>query len=136
MITAVDTSVLLDVFKNDPKHCAASADALREAITKGSLIACDIVWAETAAVFDNPRLFREVMERLEIQFSPLGEDSAELAGVTWANYRKQGGTRTRVVADFLVAAHAQIQADCLLSRDRGFYRGYFRKLSIVDPASA
>ena len=41
--------------------------------------------------------------------------------------------RDRVVADFLIGAHAAQQADALLTRDRSFYRRGFR-VRIIDPA--
>ena len=40
----------------------------------------------------------------------------------------------RPVADLLVGAHALLQADRLLTRDRGFYRDYFRGLKVIEPA--
>jgi predicted nucleic acid-binding protein len=43
--------------------------------------------------------------------------------------------RERVIADFLVAAHASVHADRLLTRDRGFYRSRFRTLRILDPSA-
>jgi len=49
-----------------------------------------------------------------------------------AEYRRRGGTRARVVADFLVGAHARGNADRLLTRDRGFFGSYFADLEIVD----
>ena len=131
MITAVDSSVLIDVFVNDPEHGQASAESLRNCIREGSLTACDIVWAEIAGVFVNAETFDSAMNTLGIRFSPLDVKSACKAGAAWKAYRKSGGTRERVVADFLIGAHAAEQADRLLTRDRGFYRKYFHGLKLV-----
>lgn len=134
MITAVDTNVLLDVFGKDAGFCDRSADALRQGLREGRLVVSDIVLAELAAVFPDPGLLKRQMEALPIAYSTLNEEAALLAGGLWHAYRKHGGTRERLVADFLIAAHAQVQCDRLLSRDRGFYRKHFPKLRILDPS--
>jgi predicted nucleic-acid-binding protein len=46
MVTAVDTSVLLDVLLNDPRHSGSSIAALRRAANEGSLVICETVLAE------------------------------------------------------------------------------------------
>lgn len=135
MITAVDTSVLLDIFFDDPAFSASSAAALRKCIAEGALIACDIVWAETASAFPDKKEFLEKMSVLGISFSPISGESSILAGEAWKQYRLNGGKRDRVIADFLIGAHAIKQGERLLMRDRGFYRGYFSSLTVLDSTS-
>jgi hypothetical protein len=53
----------------------------------------------------------------------------------WQKYRETGGKRSRMVADFMIASHASRQCDRLLTRDRGFYRDYFKGLKLLDPAN-
>lgn len=134
MITAVDTSVLLDVFTADPQFGVDSAAALRRCIADGGVIACEVVWAETAAAFPDLSAAREALTRLRVDFSALDEAATLSVGESWRAYRRAGGKRERVIADFLVGAHARASADRLLTRDRGFYRRYFDGLQIVDPS--
>lgn len=136
MITAVDTSVLLDIFGADPVFGPRSAQALRSCLREGRLVACEVVWAEVASMFPSPPLAREALERLAVEFSALGQDAALAAATAWKTYRARGGRRQRVAADFLIGAHARLQAERLLTRDRGFYRAYFAGLSVLDPATA
>jgi predicted nucleic acid-binding protein len=136
VITAVDTSVLLDVFGADATFGRRSAAALRVALDEGGLVACEVVWAETAASFSAAAAARDALARLRIDFSPLDVQASLTAGDSWRDYRQAGGTRERVVADFLIGAHAMGHADRLLTRDRGFYRRYFTTLAIVDPSAS
>lgn len=131
MITAVDTNVLLDVFGNDSTFKADSESRLRECIAEGVLVACDVVWAEIAGAFASAAGARQAMNDLGVAFVPIEETSALSAGTAWRAYRARGGRRERMVADFLIGAHASLHADRLLTRDRGFYRRYFTGLRIV-----
>ncbi len=135
MITAVDSSVLLDVYRADPEFGPGSKAALARCLDEGVLSACDVVWAEVSAFFESKEAAREAFEVSEIGFSVIVEPTAQIAATAWREYRKAGGKRTRLVGDFLVGAHAQVQAERLLTRDRGFYRSYFKKLAILDPAA-
>jgi predicted nucleic acid-binding protein len=127
--------VLLDVLGADPTFGPRSREALRQAYDAGALVACEIVWAEVRAHFATEQAFRGAMRELGVQFDPLTADAAEAAGRVWRHRRGAGQPgRDRVVADFLIAAHALLQADALVTRDRGFYRRYFANLKLVDPS--
>ena len=133
MITAVDTNVLLDVFGADTKFGRASAAALKQCIGEGAIVACEVVWAETAAAFSSHLQFLEAMEALGVVYSPMDQESAFQAGTAWRAYRAKGGKRERVAADFLIGAHALVQCERLLTRDRGFYRSSFAGLKVLEP---
>ena len=136
MITAVDTSVLLDVFGPDPKFGPGSKHALQRVLREGTLVACEVVWAELGAAFPSEELLERTLEHLGVRFEPLSQQAGLRAGSAWREYRARGGRRERVAADFLIGAHALTSADRLLTRDRGFFRDYFTGLSILDPSAA
>jgi hypothetical protein len=134
--SAVDSSILFDVLLPDPKFGPASAELLRQAIDSGAVVACEIVWAEVRAAFPDDVTFNGSMATLGVEFEPATKDSAILSGRIWKQYRAaKGGARQHLIPDFLVGAHALLQADRLISRDRGFYRGYFAKLNVSDPST-
>ncbi len=93
-----------------------------------------MVWAEVAAAFPSPLDAAAAMQLLTVAFSSLNQAGALIAGAVFAQYHRGGGRRDRVVADFLVGGHALVQADRLLTRDRGFYRSYFAELEVIDPS--
>jgi predicted nucleic acid-binding protein len=136
MITAVDTSVLIDIFGADAKFGSRSAELMRQCLLEGAVIACEVVWAETGVIFGRERDFLEAMENLGVGYSALQQKAALAAARAWRTYRSRGGRRQRVAADFLVGAHALDYADRLLTRDRGFYRDHFEKLRVLDPAES
>ena len=133
MITAVDTNILLDILVPNEQFYKVSADALQEAAGEGSLVISDLVYAELCIHFETQRDCDAFLESNDIPVQPLTREAHFLASRAWRIYRQQGGKRTRILADFLVGAHAEKQATRLLSRDRGFYRKLFPSLDLHDP---
>jgi predicted nucleic acid-binding protein len=127
--------VLLDVLTGDPTFGAASREALRQAYDAGALVACDIVWGEVRAHFPADDVFRSTLAMLGVIYEPLQQEAAELAGQFWRSYCQatRRRDRDRLVADFLIGAHAELQAEALLSRDRGFFHTHFQGLRLIDP---
>ncbi len=134
MITAVDTNVLLDILVPNEEFYEASADALQESANAGSLVICDKVYAELCMHFSAQQDCDAFLAGNEIRVQGLTREACFLASRAWRKYRQQGGKRARILADFVIGAHAQEQTARLLSRDRGFYEKLFPALSLLDPS--
>ena len=131
MITFVDTNVLLDVFLPDPKWGKKSKIRLEQSFNQGSLIINEIIYSELAPQFSSKTLLDDVLKTLSIRIVSLDLMVAYHAGQIWKNYRKEGGGRNRILADFLIGAHAEIEAEQFLTRDRGFYKKYFSDINVI-----
>lgn len=131
---AVDTSVLLAIFKGEPSG-EKWLDILQSAAASGAVVVSSVVYAEVRSFFPSDAACRSALDALDVSHSPLSEESATLAGRIFRVYRKEGGPRTTILPDFLVAAHAATQATVLATEDRGYLRAYFPRMRILSPKS-
>jgi predicted nucleic acid-binding protein len=130
MITFVDTNVLLDVFLPDPEWGSKSKENLEIAFNQGALIVNEIIYSELSPQFPDKEMLEDALRQLSIRMVSLDLEVAYQAGKKWQQYRKTVGKRNRVLADFLIGAHAAMRSEKLLTRDRGFYKTYFKELDI------
>ena len=107
--------------------------ALERVESADSLVTCDIVYAEICGRFSAQRECDSFLDSNEIRVEALTREAHFLASGAWRAYRVQGGSRTRTLADFMIGAHATVQANRLLSRDREFYGKRYPKLKLIDP---
>ena len=128
----MDSSVLWAIFKGEPAGIVWMG-RLVELRRQGPLLACEVVWAETRPAFATARQQADTMDRLGVEFSPLEASAAALAGELFAKYRRAGGTRQRILPDFLIGAHALAQGVSIASDDEGFFRKYFHGLTVIRP---
>ena len=94
---------------------------------------CEAVWAEVATAYAPDSDVADDLRALCLRYLHMSEDAALRAAQAWAAYRRAGGARRRIAADFLIGGHAACQADRLLTRDEGFHRKLFTGLQVESP---
>ncbi len=129
---AVDSSPLISIFSGEATG-EAWLNLLVRLRTQNPLVACDVVWSEVAAIFDSLDALRHNMRELGVHFAPLDEAACHRAGQLFTAYRRRGGSRSRIVADFMIAGHALEHTSGLASGDRDFMRSHFSSLRLIQP---
>ncbi len=132
MIAAVDSSVLIAIFKNE-RTGEKWLDFLLQLRTENQLAACDVVWSEVAPFFASLEALTKSMSAIGVAFSPLDEAAAFEAGRLFASYRKRGGARGRMIPDLMIAAHALRHGAGLATADNDFMSTQFPRLKILQP---
>jgi hypothetical protein len=99
----IDTNILVDILEPDPGYGPISRDALKRCFIDGAVIACESVLADIATAYGNAseKVINE-LKRIGIEYSAMSLESALNAAECWHRYRQQGGSRSRIAADFLV----------------------------------
>lgn len=132
-MTLVDTNVLLDLVTDDPSWADWSIAQLEAASLEGPLLINDVVYAELAVRYDRVEALDSFLDQAGLEMAPIPRASLFLAGKVFTRYRRSGGSRTGVLPDFFIGAHAAVNQLPLLTRDVGRYRTYFPSLELISP---
>ena len=132
-MTLVDTNVLLDLLTGEPKWADWSIGQLDAAALRGSLAINDVVYAELSVRFATIEALDAVVTEMGLGIAAMPRSALFLAGKVFLRYRAAGGTRSGVLPDFFIGAHAAVLGCALLSRDVGRYRTYFPGVELVTP---
>ncbi|MCD2173418.1 type II toxin-antitoxin system VapC family toxin [Rhizobium sp. C4] len=129
----VDTNVLLDVATRDERWALWSLSKLAAAADAGPVLINDIVYAELAVRYGRIEDVDDFIARAGLELRSIPKPALFLAAKAFVAYRKRGGTRTGVLSDFFIGAHAAVEGFSLLTRDARRYRTYFPDVSLVTP---
>ena len=91
----------------------------------------EIIYSELSPQFKSKQDLDNVLKSLNVKVLNITEETSFYAGQKWMVYRKTRGKRERIIPDFLIGAFVAKQGNRLLTRDRGFYRKYFKDITIM-----
>lgn len=127
----VDSSVVLDIFTRDPAFYEKSLAALITWGTTHEIVVNDIVYAEVSVGFQRIETLEEALAGAGFGLRPIPRAALFLAGKAFVSYRRRGGTRTTVLPDLIIGAHAAVDGLPLLTRDAKRVREVYPSVEIV-----
>ncbi len=141
MNTAVDTNVFVSLLTGPMEEARAARHSLRKAEERGPLVVCAPVYAELSAAPgrgpDEVDVFLD-LARVAVDWD-LSEDTWRTAALAFKGYAERqraqpgGSGPRRILADFVIGAHALHTASALLTLDHGLYRVAFPDLAVLVP---
>ena len=129
----VDTNVLVDVFQDDPDWAQWSTSQLRSQARVHQLVINPVVYAEISLSFSTLEGLENAVATLALEFREIPRPALFLAARAFVQYRKRGGSKSNVLSDFFIGAHAAVEGWPLLTRDASRFRTYFPSLHVVAP---
>jgi predicted nucleic acid-binding protein len=129
----VDTNVLLDLVTNDPRWAGWSQEQLDFAAARDEVAINDIVYAELSIGYSRIEELDDLIRGTRLISAPIPRAALFLAGKAFRRYRSAGGTKTGVLPDFFLGAHAVVSQSALITRDTGRYRTYFPAITLIAP---
>jgi predicted nucleic acid-binding protein len=127
----VDTNVLIDLLDRSGVWSSWSRISMRG--YRQPLVTNHVVFAELAPHFAEPAFAAGFLGVVGVELLPLDAPAAFRAGRAHAAYRRAGGAREAILADFLIAGHASVLDAALVTRDRQRFASYFPELRLIAP---
>ena len=134
-MTLVDSNVLLDLATDDEKWADWSQAQLEQAASAGPLLINNVIYTEVSIRYGTVEAVDATLRDLRIEVAEIPRAALFLAGKAYLQYRAAGGTRTGVLSDFFIGAHAAVEQLPLLTRDTRPYRTYFPTVALIAPES-
>ena len=129
----MDSTVLPELFTDDPTWNSWSKTALGGVRTAGLAKINPLIYSETSFAFNSaPDLDRE-LDSLLLACMQLPFEAVFSTGQALLKYRRAGGARSSPMPGPYVGAHAGREKLTLLTRDAQRYRAYFPSVKLISP---
>jgi len=134
-VILIDTNILIDITTRDPVWFEWSRSQLRNAaISDDEVVINDVVYAELSVRYRDLEALDTALESSGIVLVPTPRAALFLAGRSFERYRAAGGSRSGVLPDFFIGAHAVVANGQLITRDMRRFRTYFPGIELITPS--
>ena len=107
--------------------------SLDAANIRGPVLINAVVYAEFSIGYARIEEAERVLIDVGLKLIEIPWAALFLASKVFRRYRAQGGSRTGLLPDFFIGAHAAVAQIPLLTRDPRLYRTYFGSISVITP---
>lgn len=129
----VDSSVILDVFLDDPEWGDWSEGVLSKLSETRSLLINPIIYTEISIGFERIEELEKAVAECGLKMEPIPREALFLAGKAYVRYRKSKGKKVSPLPDFFVGAHAAVEGLDLVTRDVKRIKTYFPSVKVISP---
>lgn len=132
----VDTNVILDVLQNDKVWADWSLWQLQNCGLREPLCINPVIYAELSIAFARIEELERALDEAQFRMEPIPREALFLAGKVFVKYRRSKGTKSGVLPDFFIGAHAAVAQMRILTRDVGRYTTYFPQVELIAPMAS
>jgi hypothetical protein len=129
----VDTNVVVDVWQRQPQWFGWSVGQLRAQAQVHELVINPIIYAELSLNYEAIETLDARVAELKLTLLEPPRAALFLAGQAVRKYRRTGGSKSGVLPDFFIGAHAAVLGCAILTRDAARYRSYFPTVELLTP---
>jgi predicted nucleic acid-binding protein len=129
----VDSSVVLDIFLDDPQWADWSETTLLRLDGIYALYINPIIYAEVSVGFERIEELEVAILGCGFRMIEIPKEALFLAGKAFVKYRKRRGSKTALLPDFFIGAHAAVESIKLVTRDTTRIKTYFPTVQLISP---
>ena len=129
----VDTNVILDLLEDDPVWGNWSQQQLEAASIRDTLCINPVIYAELSIAFARIEELEAALRVAGVSLEQVPREALFLAGKVFLAYRRKKGSKSGVLPDFFIGAHAAVMELPLLTRDSTRFASYFPTVRLIAP---
>jgi predicted nucleic acid-binding protein len=132
--TFLDSNVILDIATANPHWANWSEEQVAAARLEGHVWINGVVYAELCYGFALINDVDRAVDKVRATLLDAPGEALFLAAKAFRGYRERGGTKTSILPDFFIGAHAALLGAKLVTRDPKGFRAAFPTLEVVAPS--